>query len=267
MAVKLSKIIGVMENFAPKALKESYDNVGLMIGDEDSEITKVLIALDCTLEVVEEAIEQGVQLILTHHPLLFRKPSSITMDSLQGKKIIKLITNNINLYSSHTNLDSVHDGMNDTFMELLEAKDIKILEENTTLPGKGHGIGRIGTIETLTLKELIIKLKESFNVQCLKYAGDESQRISRIAVINGSGEGYLELAYKHGAHCVITGDTTYHYVSDYNELGLSIIDLGHFYSEWMVFLRLIEKIKNTSPELKGIEFIPSKASRDPYKFQ
>ena len=267
MGVRLSEIIGVMENFAPKTLKESYDNVGLMIGDEDSEITKVLLALDCTLEVVEEAIEQGVQLILTHHPLLFRKPSSITMDSLQGKKIIKLISNNINLYSSHTNLDSVQNGMNDTFMELLEVKDTKVLEENTSLPGKGHGIGRIGTIEAVTLKELIIKLKNVFNAEFLRYAGDESQSISRIAVINGSGEGYLELAYKQGAHCVITGDTTYHYVSDYNELGLSIIDLGHFYSEWIVFLKLIEKIKNSSSQLKDIEFIASKTSRDPYRFQ
>lgn len=267
MAVKLQKIIEIMETFAPKGLKESYDNVGLMIGDKDREITKVLLALDCTLEVVDEAIDHGVELIITHHPLLFKKPATITMDSLQGKKIIKLISNNINLYSSHTNLDSVNAGMNDTFMDILEVKDTEILEENKYFPGESHGIGRIGNIAPVTLKELIIKLKKIFNVECLRYAGRENQIISKVAVINGSGEGYLDLAYNLGAHCVITGDTTYHFVSDYNEMGLAVIDLGHFHSEWMVFLKLIDKIKNASMELKDIDFIPSKTSRDPYKFQ
>ena len=267
MAVKLEKIIEAMEAFAPKGLKESYDNVGLMIGDKDSEISKVLLALDCTLEVVEEAIKHGVELIITHHPLLFKKPASITMDSLQGRKIIKLISNDINLYSSHTNLDSVHEGLNDTFMEIIEAKDIEILEENEEYPGESHGIGRIGNIEEVTLKELINKLKKCFGVECLRYAGDENQTVSRIAVINGSGEGYLDTAYKLGAHCVITGDTTYHFVSDYNEMGLAIIDLGHFHSEWFVYLKLMEKIRNTSEDLKDIEFIASKTTRDPYRYQ
>ncbi len=266
MSVKLKGIIEVMEGFAPKYLKEEYDNVGLMVGDKDKEITKVLLALDCTLEVIDEAVTVGAELIITHHPLLFRRPSQITSDTLQGRKIIKLISEGVNLYSSHTNLDSVHGGMNDILMDMLDLKDVEILEENLNYPNKNHGIGRIGTVKECTLKDFIYKIKEEFQLEGLRYTGDLEKKITKVAVINGSGQDYIDLAIKKGAHCVITGDSTYHYASDYEELGFSIIDIGHFQSEWKIFLKVIERIFKEEKEFNDLEFIVSKKSKDPYKF-
>lgn len=116
----LNDFIKIMEEIAPPSLKEDFDNVGLMVGDRKKEVSKVLVALDCTK--INKAEELNVDLILTHHPLIFKKPSSITTDTLLGSKIIELIKNDINLYSAHTNWDSVKNGINDTIVEVLGMK-------------------------------------------------------------------------------------------------------------------------------------------------
>ncbi len=258
---KVKGIISEMEKFAPKYLKEDFDNVGLMVGDKEQEVKKVLLALDCTLKVIEEAKEKDVDLIITHHPLIFRKPSSITTDTLQGKKIIELIKNNIALYSSHTNLDSVNEGINHTIAKLLGFNNSKILEENKK--DNTAGIGRLAKIDKeITLEELVCLVKEKLNIQNLRVVKG-NEKISKIAIINGSGQEYIGRAVSKGANCIITGDTTYHFASDYKEMGISIIDVGHFASEWITFLMSIEGICN---QLKDIEFIISKVVEDPYDF-
>ncbi len=153
--VKINEIIDIMEGLAPLNLKESYDNVGFMVGCREREVTKVLVALDCTIKVIEEAKELGVQFILTHHPLLFKKPKTITTDSLQGKKIMKLIENGIALYSSHTNWDTVKGGLNDEFVKILDFQESKIIEVAPSDPTAG--VGRIVQLkEDTTLEEIDI---------------------------------------------------------------------------------------------------------------
>ena len=141
----LSDIIKSIEDFAPKYIKEDFDNVGLMVGDKKRGISKILLALDCTNEVIEEAKINGVDLIITHHPLIFRKPSSITTDTLQGSKIMELIKHDIALYSAHTNLDSAENGMNETIAKLVGLKESKLIEVN--FKDNKAGIGRIGLLE------------------------------------------------------------------------------------------------------------------------
>lgn len=123
--MKIDKLIKIMETIAPPNLKESYDNVGLMVGDREADVAKILVALDCTLEVIEEAKALGADLILSHHPLLFRKPSTITTDTLLGRKIIELIKNDIALYSSHTNWDSVSAGIMMSLLLILALVKVK----------------------------------------------------------------------------------------------------------------------------------------------
>lgn len=231
MYLNVKNIENIIEEYAPLYLKESYDNVGLMIGDSKATVNKILVALDCTLDVIEEAKEKECNLIVTHHPLLFKKPSSITTDTLLGKKIIELIKNDMNLYSSHTNLDSTENGFNQIVAELLKLQDLKILDPSTY--NDNAGIGRIGYLkEEVTLDKLCEIVKEVFNISVLRYSGEDSLKIKKVAIINGSGQDYFNKAKSLGADCVITGDTTYHYVSDLMEEKIAVIDAGHFHTEW-----------------------------------
>lgn len=260
---RVKDIIEIMEEFAPVNLKEDFDNVGLMVGDREKEVKKVLLSLDCTLEVIEEAKEKAVDLIITHHPLLFKKPSTITTDTLVGKKIIELIKNDINLYSSHTNLDSANGGLNETIINILGYESKELIELNKNARNSNEGLGRfIRLDEEIDLEDLIRKVKEKLNINALKVV-KASEKVKNIAVINGSGSSFFDMAYKKGADCIITGDTTYHFASDYKEMGVSIIDTGHFLSEWIVFLEVINKLQD---KLKDVEIIISKNSNDPYTF-
>lgn len=270
MSLKVKDIIRIMEGYAPSKLKVDYDNVGLMVGDSNAEVTSILVALDATLEVIEEAIEKNCNFILTHHPILFLKPKTITMDNLLGKKIIKLVKNDINVYSSHTNLDSVENGINDIATKMLGYNEFTIIE-NTLVPeynnGK-NGIGRLIKLETpVKLKDLCEKVKSSFNTPFIRYVGEESKEVSTIAVVNGSGEDFFAISKAKGADCIITGDTTYHYVSDIKEEDVAIIDAGHFATEWppmISFGKIFEKLLRES-NFNNKVYISEKM-QNPYKF-
>jgi dinuclear metal center YbgI/SA1388 family protein len=261
---KVKDITEAIEKFAPKNLKEDFDNVGLMVGDEEKEVKKVLLALDCTLEIIEEAKANNVDLIITHHPLIFRKPSNITTDTLLGKKIIELIKNDISLYSSHTNLDSAENGLNETIVELLGFENGQLLEENkNSREDKEEGLGRLVTLDNeIHINDLIGSIKEKLKIKSVK-AVIGKEEVSKIAIINGSGSDFFNKAYNRGADCIITGDTTYHYASDYKEMGVSIIDTGHFASEWIVFQKVLSRIQRN---FNDVEVIISNKSEDPYSF-
>ena len=245
--IKVNNIINEMELLAPTYLKEDFDNVGLMVGDKNKEVKKVLLALDCTLKVIEEAKKENVELIITHHPLIFKRPSSITTDTLQGKKIIELIKNDISLYSSHTNLDSVENGLNDTIVSILGFDNSKILEKNKR--DDKAGLGRIVSLkESIQLEDLISKIKKSLNINNLRVVKGKD-KVNKIAIINGSGQDFIGKAVALGADCIITGDTTYHFASDYKEMEISILDVGHFASEQITFFNVME---TTAPFAHGM---------------
>ena len=259
--IKVNNIINEMELLAPTYLKEDFDNVGLMVGDKNKEVKKVLLALDCTLKVIEEAKKENVELIITHHPLIFKRPSRITTDTLQGKKIIELIKNDISLYSSHTNLDSVENGLNDTIVSILGFDNSKILEKNKR--DDKAGLGRIVSLkESIQLEDLISKIKKSLNINNLRVVKGKD-KVNKIAIINGSGQDFIGKAVALGADCIITGDTTYHFASDYKEMEISILDVGHFASEQITFFNVMENLKK---KFKDVEFITSTVEEDPFSF-
>ncbi|HCW54623.1 MAG TPA: Nif3-like dinuclear metal center hexameric protein [Clostridium sp.] len=260
---KVREIIKEIEKVAPKFLREDYDNVGMMVGDEDTELKKVLMALDCTKEVIEEALSLKCEMIITHHPLFFRKPNSIVRGNLTGDKVLELIKNDINLYACHTNLDSAENGINKTIVDMLGYKSSSIMEPSKRKGYESCGIGRIVKLdETVELNDIIDNVKKKLNIKNLRVARG-CEKVNTIAIINGSGQDFFGMAKNMGADCIITGDTTYHFVSDYKEMGISIIDAGHFGTEYSVFLKTLEFLKN---EFKDVEFIKSKESKDPYEF-
>ncbi|GLC32265.1 Nif3-like dinuclear metal center hexameric protein [Clostridium omnivorum] len=271
MSLKVKDFRAIIEKYAPKELKEDYDNVGLMVGDPESIITSILIALDCTFEVIDEAIERQCNLIFTHHPLLFIKPNSITTETLQGEKIIKLIKSDINLYSSHTNLDVAENGLNDLVTRILGYDEWEIIEpyHSKNIHDDSLGIGRLVTLkEPVFLSEMCNKVKNSLGIKVLRYSGEEEMSIEKVAIINGSGEDYFESAKNMGAQCIITGDTTYHFVSDFNEQNIAIIDAGHFPTEWAPMKLLADIIKKEIINLgEDVPIIVSDKSKNPYKYK
>ncbi|MGH4050969.1 MAG: Nif3-like dinuclear metal center hexameric protein [Clostridium sp.] len=271
MFLKVKDIEDIMEDYAPEFLKEDYDNVGLMVGDKEAIVTKILIALDCTMDIIDEAKEKGCNFILNHHPLLFIKPKTITMNTLVGEKIINLIKNDINVYASHTNLDSTKGGINDIATEILGFDKYTIIEPvgncNNGIPH--FGLGRLVMLdEPISLDVLCDNVKKAYNTKYIRYVGKGDDLIKTIAIINGSGEDFFEKSIEMGANCIITGDTKYHAACNLLEEKVAIIDAGHFASEWTPFKIFGEKFKNIL--LKNgynNEVVFSEKTFDPYKIK
>lgn len=270
MYLKIKDVDEIVSSFAPKELKESYDNVGLMVGNQNSTVNNILFSLDCTMDVIDEAIESGCNLIFTHHPLLFKRPENITNETLQGRKILKLVKNDINVYSAHTNLDSTSSGLNDILVTLLgynkpSVIDVKLLRTNVS---ENMGIGRLVNIPSgISLLELCQNVKKVLMLTDIRYSGDENKIINTLAVVNGSGEDYFYKAASLKADCILTGDTTYHYVSDINEMGIAVIDAGHFETEWLCFQVYASMFEKEITKL-GYEnkVLISSKNKSPYKF-
>lgn len=265
MIALVKDFMKLVESHAPVSYKEEYDNVGLMVGDDKAEIKGILFSMDTTMSVIEEAREKGANLIVSHHPMLFMKPKSITNQSLQGRKIIELIRNQINVYAAHTNLDSVKDGMNDTIVKMFDYMDFDILEQCPF--DFDSGIGRIVYLRrSVKLSDFISKTKRVLGVETLRYSGSLNKSIRRVAIINGSGQSYFKKAVAEGADCILTGDTTYHNVQELDELGIAVVDPGHYHSEKLVFFSLMKKMAKEFNVNYNIPVYFSESETDPYKF-
>lgn len=264
--MKLNDIITKIENKYPLNLAYDWDNVGLIVGDFDSDIKKIMTVLEANESVIDEAIDKNIDLIVTHHPFIFGKMNKITTENLKGKLIHKLIKNNISIYSMHTNFDIAFDGLNDYFMEIMEIKNTKVLNEINSdedyCSGKVYGLGRIGEIEKkVTLRELCIKLKNTLKADSLRVVGDLEKEISKVAVVTGSGSEFAKLALNEGADVILTGDVKYHEAQDILDMGMNLIDCGHFDSEDIFKDVMSDFLKN---EFKDIEVMKSEINLNPF---
>ena len=245
----------------PLSLAENWDNVGLLVGDENREITKVQISLDATEEVIDHAIEVGANLIITHHPMIFSGLKNITSKNFMGRKILKLIENKIAVYSMHTNLDSSNGGLNEYIATKLGATNQKIIDEKKDLERLSlGGLGRIYALESpVELGKYLDFVKKILNLKSVKVGGNLEKKIKKIAVINGSGASYLNKVEKLGVDLFITGDIKYHEGLDAREMGIALFDIGHYESEYF-FTDLIVKhcegvdveIYNDEPVFKSL---------------
>ena len=266
MAVKLDELIAIVEKAAPLQIKEAWDNPGLAVGDPEQVINKVLVGMDVTMSLIDEANTLGAQLILTHHPMLFSRPDSVTPQTLSGRKILALIQNNLSAYSAHTNLDKAKMGMNDRLMQLLGFNDWTLLENLEDGQSEDEGIGRMVTVDPISLRELATKVAHSLDLDEVRFSGEPDQIIETVAVINGSGAEFIQGAKEQGINCIITGDTKYHEVLDALEDGVCVIDPGHFASEWKVFQAAMAEVEAEIVKRIGpVTFIMSESSKDPYQ--
>ncbi|BDU49738.1 Nif3-like dinuclear metal center hexameric protein [Haliovirga abyssi] len=333
--MKLSKIISKLESRFPLKLQEDWDNSGLLVGDLNSEINRIQISLDVTDEVIENAIKIGANLIITHHPLIFKPIKRVTSGDNIGKKILKLIKNGISLYSMHTNLDSAKMGLNEYIMNLLGVENGEVLDKNykniyrigiyipedkfiefrkkiisfdkiykderyekvsysteveetffakekanpaigekgklsivenkkldiiiekkyinnfLNYVSKNHpyedfsyeliklenkiengGIGRIYKLdEKIKISEYIKIVKEKLNINNIRAVYDEDKEIKKIGLVNGSGASYISRMKNRGVELFITSDIKYHEAFDARELGMALLDIGHYETE------------------------------------
>ncbi|MEF9951670.1 MAG: Nif3-like dinuclear metal center hexameric protein [Clostridium sp.] len=257
--MKCSKLCSIIEGEYPLQLREDYDNVGLLLGKYESNIEKVLVALEITPKVIDEAINCGVDIIVTHHPLIFKPLKKITDNGYIESMVIKLIENKIALYSSHTNFDSSKNGMNDILADKIGLVNIKCLDSKGDTD---EGIGRFGSLEnSLSFKELYTTIKEKFNLSRIIVSGSDETSINKVAVVGGSGGDLIKLAMKKGCKCIITGDVKHHAALDFSSQGMCIVDLTHYASE-IIFKEHFSSFlkKNTD-----IEVIVSKVEENPLR--
>lgn len=240
--VTVGDIAGVIEDFAPKSLQESYDNAGLQVGDPDMPVTAVLLCLDITEEILDEAIRRQCNMVITHHPLIFRGLKELTGRTYIERIAIKAIRNNVAVYSAHTNLDSAWDGVSHEMAHMLGMTDIDVLEPKTA--DSRTGLGVIGSVRPTPKLEFLRKVKETFGVKALKYSLQSPQLVvKRVALCGGSGASLIPNAIKAKADVIITGDVKYH---DFTAHGLDILiaDIGHYESELCaadIFSRIIRE--------------------------
>lgn len=233
------EIIKSLEEKFPKELAEEWDNVGLLVGDNKREVKKIQLSLDATENAIDHAIKNGVDMLVTHHPMIFKGIKNIDYSTVLGRKIIKLIENKINLYTLHTNLDSAKNGLNDYILRQLEVEESKILDENIEL--EENGIGRVYKLKNeILLSEYIEFLKNKLDIENVKVVANEDIAIKKIALVNGSGMSYWRKVKKLNVDLFITGDIGYHEALDAKENGINLLDIGHFESE-KSFAKLLKK--------------------------
>ncbi len=237
--MKLEDIINFLEKKYSPELAEKWDNSGLIIGRKESNISAVMICLDITVDVIEQAAANRAELIISHHPLIFSEIKRITNDTLLGEKILKLAEKNIAVYSMHTNVDSAVHGLNDYILDKLSLGGEKsVWMKNENYPESG--LGRILKLKKEDSLHNIIKIvKERLNLKKIRVAGNENKKIKKIAVLTGSG-GSLISEIDKTVDLYITGDLKHHETLDALEEGLTLIDLGHYESE-NIFSELIKK--------------------------
>ena len=236
--MRISDVLLRLENYAPLSLAEDYDNVGLMIGNAENELTSALLTLDVDIDTAYEAADKGANLIISHHPLIFAPLKRITADTTHGQCILYLIQHDIAVYSAHTNLDAAAGGLCDLLAAILNLQNVAPMcggEADT-------GIGRVGILPApLKMDELAKTVMKTFSLPSVRFTGEGDDLVSRVAVCTGGGAGLLNEAVSSFADVYITGDIKYHGAREAAERGINLLELPHYDSEIMA-ARLFSKI-------------------------
>ena len=245
----VGEILTFLEMLAPRSMKMDWDNVGLLCGGKNRPVTKILVALDPFEDVCEEAARWGAELILTHHPLIFSPLKSVTDDTAIGRAVQLLCAHGISAINAHTNLDCAPGGVNDCLAQTLGLKDVQVIAPaGIDELGRPWGLLRQGVVETQPLSEFLPKIKSALNCEGLRYV-DGGKPVRRVAVGGGACASEMQDAVKAGCDTFVTADAKYNQFWDAHDLGLNLIDAGHFATENPVISLLATKIAAAFPEI------------------
>ena len=252
--MKLWEIMGELQTIFNPKIAEEWDNVGLLIGNDTKEVNKVLFCLDVTERVIEEAVRNNVDLIISHHPVIFSGLKKITNETSHERKILKLIENKIAVYSIHTNADFAVNGLNDFIMDKLNLDGEKVIvnefgfDDYNSIKNEVEyvhgGQARIKILnDEMKLADLLEKIKETLGISYVRYVGDKNAYIKKIGLVTGGGSSFMyDIANK--IDVFLTGDLRYHEALDALEEGRILVDIGHFESEYLFVDMMADKMSN-----------------------
>ncbi len=254
-----------MEKLAPIGYGQEWDNIGLLVGDPTQEIHRVLLALDATEEVIDEAVAKKVDLIITHHPLLFKRIKSIRKDTPVGQCIYKLIQHHISCYAAHTNLDIAFGGTNEILAQKLGVYDTKVLHPLCS-EGEVFGFGRIGRLkEPVTLEQYGNFVRDHLGLTHIQVVGNLQRNIHKVALCSGSGIEFMKDAVASGADVYVTGDIKFHDAQAAQQMDLCLIDASHYGTENIVIPTLAKYLKNWAElESHRVDILASEINGQPF---
>ncbi len=257
--MKLDDIIKRLEEEVPPRYAEEWDNIGLLVGDHEQDIRRVLISLDANDATVDYAVESKADLIITHHPLIFSPMKTVTEQDFIGRRIRTMIKNDISYYAMHTNFDVVK--MADLNARALMLNHPSVLEETGRDESGAYGFGRIGRLDKeITLGEFAAFVKKVAFLPKVRVYGDIDARVRVAAIASGSGKSAIRDALEKGAQVIVTGDVDYHTGIDANAKGIAVIDAGHYGTEYVFISYMAYLMEQLFPELT----ILSQEIRQPY---
>lgn len=260
----VADILNFVESLAPRYMKCDWDNVGLLCGRKDKNVTKILVALDPFRNVIEEATQIGADCIVTHHPLIFRNPlMAVNEDTETGRCVLTLMEHGIAAINAHTNYDLAPGGVNDILARSLGLDDIEVIDPvGTDDMGRPYGLLRRGTVEEQSLDVFLATVKQNLHCDGLRYVCS-GKPVRTVAVGGGSCADEMRDALKAGCDTFVTADVKYNQFRMAFEMGLNLIDAGHFHTENPSMAPLAQKLRDAFP---GTEVIFSENHCDCMKF-
>ena len=246
----VADILKYTETIAPRNMKMDWDNVGLLCGSKTTEVSKILVALDPFEHVCREAADWGAELIVTHHPIIFQAMKAITDDTSIGRSILQLCRHGIAAINAHTNLDQAPGGVNDVLARTLGLQDVEVINASgVDAEGNEWGLLRCGQVQEQTLQDFLQNVKDQLGCKGLRYV-DGGRPVRRVAVGGGSCASGMLDALDAGCDTFVTADVKYNQFWDAQDLGLNLIDAGHFHTENPVVAVLAAKLQAAFPEIE-----------------
>ena len=253
--MKAQEIFDAIEEQAPLRFQEDYDNAGVQVGDPQAEVTGVLLCTDVTPAVLQEAIERGFNVVISHHPLIFRGLKKIAGRTEVERMVATAIKHDLTVYSAHTNMDNTPaDGVSFKMAEKLGLTDVELLDPHRD-PGHDllgvpqlYGSGVVGNIAPIVVTDLLTKVRDAFAVKAIRYSGKPAATVTRVALCGGAGSFLIDKAIAAGAQIFLTGDMKYHdFMGHEHEIVLA--DMGHYESEQFTKEIFYDIIQKKSPNL------------------
>ncbi len=259
MPVNIDDFVRIIERIAPKELAYDWDNSGLLLRCGDT-VSRVLVALDATLEVAEEAVREGCDMLLVHHPLIFSPVRSLSHKNPTDAVLMRLIRAGISLYAAHTTFDRAQGGINDALAQKLGLADLR------TIPGPGEELLRIGRLPgEMSRDGFVSHVKTALGLKALRVSQSSCETVSCVGVAGGSGGDFIAAAKKEGAQALVTGEAKHHHHIEAVAQGLLLIEAGHFETEYVFVDRIFMSLQAALNEVQlDLVLKKTKCEKVPY---